>query len=254
MHNLTIIISVYNGGLTIYDTLRSIQKCVNDWGAQLLILDAMSTDNTIAQIGKCKIKYKIVQDKDDGLYFAWNKAIELAKTDYIFFLNADDTLISSETLKVLIDYLSNNENYVCASGMTRMKRQDGKMAKRGKKLKSSKFYGEMPLVTPATVFRRSALVHLGGFDTSYRIAADYDLAQRMLDKFGYKRFAFLKQEVVNFSIEGMSNTQVDQVDREIKHIVLKNYGVLGYSFNIISMTLVSLKRALLTFLFHVKNK
>ena len=253
MNNLTIIISVYNGALTISDTLLSIKKCVNEWGAQLLIIDAKSADNTINEINKCKIKHRLIQEKDDGLYFAWNKAIKLAKTDFIFFLNADDTLDTPTALKVLIDCLSENERYVCASGMTKMIRKDGKTARRGKKLKYNKFYGEMPIVTPATVFRRSALQQLGGFDTRYLIAADYDLAQRMLARFGYNRFAFMKFEIVNFSIDGMSNTQIEKVNNEIKHIVLKNYGIFGYVIHKFSMIIILLKRTLLKLLFYAKK-
>ena len=231
----------------------SIKSCVNELGARLLIIDAGSTDGTTQIIDSLAIEHRLIQEEDDGLYFAWNKAIELVNTDFMFFLNADDTLHGSAGLEALVNYLNENDDYICASGMTKMIRRDGKIARRGKRLRSNRFYGEMPIVTPATVFRRSCLQQIGGFDTSYSIASDYDLAQRLLAKYCHTNFAFIECDIVNFSIGGMSNTQLVTVNNEINQIVLKNYGIFGYVIHRCLMSIILIKRTLLNMVLNVKK-
>jgi len=247
MQDLTIVISVLNGMKTILQTLNSLNSCVEEHGATLIIYDAGSKDATIKIIKECALQYTLICEKDHGLYHAWNKAIERAKTDYIFFINSDDSLIGSEKLSILLKSLKSNKELVAASGNTKMTRQDGKIARRGRKLCHNKFYGEMPLVTPATIFSRDALLGVGKFDLQFKIASDYDLVQRLLLKHGFSKFVYFNLDIVNFSIEGMSNTQTSIVNSEIWKIFGKNLTLFDQFIHLGHRLTLLLKRKILEF-------
>lgn len=92
---ISIVTVTYNAASTIERTLESVarQTC-SDY--EHIIIDGASKDATV-DIAK-KYKTRIVSEPDNGLYDAMNKALRLAKGDYICFLNAGDKLHSDETL------------------------------------------------------------------------------------------------------------------------------------------------------------
>jgi Glycosyltransferase like family 2 len=60
--------------------------------------------------------------------------------------------------------------------------------------------GLMPLAQPGTIFRRSAVAHVGAFDVSFRLAGDLDYFARALR--GGVQFAFADAEVAQFRLHG----------------------------------------------------
>ena len=254
MQDLTIIISVFNGADTISEALESIKESVVKYGAVLLIYDAKSTDETVSKIENCNIKNKLVCEKDDGLYHAWNKAVEDARSDFIFFLNADDKLVSTQNLKNLLASLREDPRQVAAYGTTKMLRKDGKVSRRGNQVKKRKFYGEMPIVTPACIFKRQAVIDIGKFNCQFQIAADYDMVQRLLLKHGPGNFIHHKNDIVDFALTGMSNMQTIKVDAELNEIVRKNYTLSGYLKYQIVKKYISIKRTLLNWYLNAKTK
>ncbi len=62
---------------------------------EYIIIDAVSTDGTLAIIDKYKSNIaRVVSEPDKGIYDAMNKGVSYATGDYVFFLNAGDLLIS----------------------------------------------------------------------------------------------------------------------------------------------------------------
>ena len=86
----TIITVVRNGATTL-------QKCINSIKAQTfqdfeyLIVDGASSDETIEIIKEnSDVISFAVSEEDQGLYFAMNKGLKLARGKYVGILNADD--------------------------------------------------------------------------------------------------------------------------------------------------------------------
>ena len=76
---------------------KSIQKTINSINKQTfknfeyIIIDGGSSDETIKVIKKIiKKKYKLISEKDSGIYNAMNKGIKMSKGKYVAFLNSDD--------------------------------------------------------------------------------------------------------------------------------------------------------------------
>ena len=79
---------------SIEKTIRSVtEQTYSD--IEYIIIDAVSTDSTLAIIDKYKSKIaRVVSEPDKGIYDAMNKGVSYATGDYVFFLNAGDLLIS----------------------------------------------------------------------------------------------------------------------------------------------------------------
>ena len=111
-----------------------------------------------------------------GVYEAMNTAIDIAQGEYIYFLNAGDRLHRPQALTALVATIS-REAPVWFYGQVAFTDHDGaevipprfdyRAAKRAH-FSSGRFPPHQ-----GTVVRRDTLRSIGGFDTSYRITADY---------------------------------------------------------------------------------
>lgn len=87
----SIIIAAYNCGQKIESTLESIFS--NDEKLfELIVMDGASTDDTLKYIKKYEKHLTLVSEPDEGVYYAFNKAIDLAAGKYIYFIGAGDRL------------------------------------------------------------------------------------------------------------------------------------------------------------------
>ena len=100
---ISIIIATYNAEKVLKRCLDSIvtQKTGN---VEVLIVDGNSTDSTmeIVQSYGTDVDYSL-SEKDKGIYDAWNKALKVAKGDWIMFLGSDDYILPG-SIKIYLDY------------------------------------------------------------------------------------------------------------------------------------------------------
>ena len=86
----SIITVVKNDEKNIKKTINSVLK-QNYKNYEYLIIDGKSTDRTVDNIKRFKKKFKLVSNKDKGIYDAMNKGIKLSKGEVIVFINSGDT-------------------------------------------------------------------------------------------------------------------------------------------------------------------
>lgn len=99
----TIILATFNCGQKIENTLRSIFS-QNRELFEVIILDNLSTDDTLDHIRKYENDLTLISQKDNGIYDAFNKGIDLAKGKYIYFIGAGDCL-KPEILETIKEFL-----------------------------------------------------------------------------------------------------------------------------------------------------
>ena len=70
---------------------------------EYIVIDGASTDRTVELIKQYEagISYW-VSEPDQGLYDAMNKGLRKATGDYVWFLNAGDTLYTADTLQSVV--------------------------------------------------------------------------------------------------------------------------------------------------------
>ena len=112
---ISICIPIYNGEYTIEGTLKSILSDLsgNEDKVEIIISDNCSTDNTFNILSNYIKKYDFIKyfRNESNLGFDRNidKIINLASTDYVWFVGDDDELEKGAVAKVL-DTLKNFEN------------------------------------------------------------------------------------------------------------------------------------------------
>ena len=100
---ISIITVCFNASQTIEATIKSVvgQTYSN---IEYIIVDGLSTDNTLKIVGKYKHRIaKIVSEKDKGLYDAMNKGVKMAKGQIVYFLNADDVLVDKNIIREIME-------------------------------------------------------------------------------------------------------------------------------------------------------
>lgn len=168
---VSIVTAVYNGAKHIEETILAIAGQTY-MPVEHIVVDGGSTDGTVEILEKYSgtLGYW-VSEADNGIYDAMNKGIDLV-TDaesYILFANADDHLCSPEAVERAIG-ASSGEDLVYG----RMVLTDGDISGiAGRKVDLDDLAQET-LCHPATFVRRKIFDRVGKFDTTYRIAADYD--------------------------------------------------------------------------------
>jgi glycosyltransferase involved in cell wall biosynthesis len=113
MPKLSIITITYQAEAYIERTLQSVfeQGCAQE--IDYIVVDGASKDRTleIIEANKAQIN-QVISEKDQGIYDAMNKGMQLAKGDYVLFLNAGDRFASSTTLKNILLELEGNPDVV----------------------------------------------------------------------------------------------------------------------------------------------
>ena len=109
---ISVVIPSFNQGSFIEDTILSIinQKYPN---LELIIIDALSTDNTLEVIKKYydSINY-FVSESDNGQAHALNKGFKIASGDICSYLNSDDIYIDNILWKIAKQYKNNKFKWI----------------------------------------------------------------------------------------------------------------------------------------------
>lgn len=158
---------------------------------EYIIIDAQSTDGTLAIIDKYKDKIQIViSEKDEGYYDGLNKGIHLATGEIIGALNADDRFASDTILENIAAVFNSNPNLESIIGDIAFANNTNKISRyySGAKFKPSHFkWGIMP-PHPSFYCKKNTFNKLGLYLPNFKLAGDFELMLRYLwkNKISYK--------------------------------------------------------------------
>lgn len=245
---ITVVVAVLNGAATIDRCIGSVARQTYA-GKDLIVIDGGSSDGTIdiLKANTEKITYW-ESEKDNGIYNAWNKALEHAKGEWVIFLGADDFLWDEAILEKLVPSLINAQDNMkvvyCQSIL--VDNEKNELARLGgpwHKIKR-RFPYAMGIPHSATFYRRSVFDKYGKFDESFRIAGDFEFLLRV---FRFTEPLFISDLVTTgMQHGGVSSNAANSllVLREMR-IAQKRYGfaIPGLSW-IILFTRVRLRVAL----------
>jgi len=225
MSRITVATVCLNAAMTIEHTIASVMAA-GDSFAQYVVVDGGSTDGTLTVIDRFKPKLgdrlTLVSEPDDGLYFAMNRALELATGDYILYLGADDTL-EPDALRAVLTALDGAGEVGLVYGDVAVVEPNGS-TRHEAACTTPKMIGRIPRAMPAchqaTLFRVADLREAGGFDTSFHIAADYELYLRFLEL--GRESLYVPVTIARFSLAGVSATNAKATAEEYRRAWVKH--------------------------------
>ncbi|MCC8193861.1 MAG: glycosyltransferase [Deltaproteobacteria bacterium] len=178
----SIVIATLNGARTLRRTLGSVftQTCP-DW--EIIVQDGGSTDGTLDILKGCGSHLHWRSEPDNGIYDAWNKALERVTGDWVLFLGADDCLLHGRVLAQCRRHLAalpQRIQFAYGALLQGDGKEDGENICINRSLRDAYhfFLLDMPMQFPAT-FIRASLFRDHAFDTRYAIASDYEFAARL---------------------------------------------------------------------------
>lgn len=183
---ISIITATYNSASTIKDTFESIlSQCFKDY--ELVVVDGASNDDTLAIIREYEPRFegrmKWVSERDWGIYDAMNKGINRATGDVIGILNSDDFYTSDDVLATVAAAMEGNDIDAVYGDIHYV--NDGELGKCVRYYSSAGFkrermmQGWMP-AHPSFYCRREVYQKYGLFDTSFKVAADFEQLLRLI--------------------------------------------------------------------------
>ena len=205
---ISIITVCYNSAKTIGDTLRSVHD--QTYGdIEHIVVDGGSKDKTLEVVAaKGAHVAVLVSEKDNGIYDAMNKGIQIATGDVLAFLNADDFYQNSYVLAQVAKVMQ-AEQLDALYGDVEFFRP-GQKDSVARRYNSGRFsvgrlgWGWMP-AHPALFVRRALFERYGTFRTDYRIAGDFEFIARVF-KHPELRHRHLPESLVRMQMGGISTS------------------------------------------------
>ena len=183
---ISIITATYNSGRTVRDTIESVlRQTYTDF--EYIIKDGGSKDDTLEIVKEYAPQFgarlKMVSAPDQGIYDAMNIGLHIATGEVIGILNSDDFYTSDDALQTIahafahydIDATYGDIHFVNNDDLTKCVRYYSSAVFRRWMMR----FGMMP-AHPSFYCKRSVYEQLGVFDTSYRIAADFENLLRLI--------------------------------------------------------------------------
>jgi len=267
---ISIITATYNSGATVRDTLDSILR--QDYADyEVIIKDGMSSDNTLDICREYEPRFegrmRIISCADQGIYDAMNQGISATTGDIVGILNSDDFYTSDDVLSTIaktflaqpdIDAVYGDIHYVKPENINKCVRYYSSRVFRRSLMRLGfmpahpSFYCKKstydrfilqnsentPIVkanansqnTPTPTAKANAY-----FDTSYKIAADFDSLLRMI-YVGRIKTQYIPKDCVTMRMGGASSSGTES-HKQINRDHLRSFKKNGVRSNLALLSL-----------------
>ena len=218
MPQFTIITICYNEEAGIRATCESIvSQTFRDF--EWIVIDGKSTDNTLGILEDYEDRISVlVSEPDDGIYDAMNKGITKATGTYLIFMNGGDSFASHQAL----EWVSEAPQKDLIYGDIYHDSTNGPLITYPDEIPAGYLLRNM-VPHQSTFYKRELFDRYGGYDPSYKIAADYDLYARLLEVEKVSSHHIPKPLAI-FRLDGISCSEnFRRVRKEENHRVRMKY-------------------------------
>ncbi|MBO7084008.1 MAG: glycosyltransferase [Bacteroidales bacterium] len=210
---ISIITATYNSEKTLRNTLENILgQTYQDY--ESIIVDGASKDGTMDLVREFEPRFqgrmKWISEPDKGIYDAMNKGIRMASGDVVGLLNSDDFYTSNDVLETIAKTFEGSDIDACYGDIHYV--NDNDLEKCVRYYSSAKFtpkrmmYGYIP-AHPSFYCRKEVYQKYGLFDTSFKIAADFEQLLRLIYVEKIKT-EYIPKDFVTMRTGGASNASI----------------------------------------------
>mgnify|MGYP000144178917 CR=1 FL=1 len=202
---ISIITISFNAKATIEKTLKSIatQSFMN---IEHIIVDGGSKDNTLEICNSFPHISKIISEPDNGVYDAFNKGLKVATGDVVGFLNSDDVFYNENSVQEIANAFLYNDVDIAYGNLDYIN-QEGKVVRNWISMPYEPGLAKKAFMPAHPTFycRKEIYECLGGYDNSFKIAGDFELCLRFLEKNKVPSF-YINKKLVKMLVGGISNS------------------------------------------------
>ncbi len=225
MPKVSIIIPSFNSEKVLAAAIESVlNQSFNDF--ELLIIDGLSTDNTL-NIAKSYVDNRIIiiSEKDKGIYDAMNKGVALANGLWLYFLGSDDILLDSNVLQRVFEdnkIITENSDFLYANIVLG---------------DTDAIYGgyrdifilyKYNISHQAIFVKKDILVNKGYFALKYKILADYYFNIQCFTDNNIKK-SYIDIVIARYAIDGTSAKEIDAIfSNEVYDLFINNVKNLSF--------------------------
>lgn len=195
-----------------------------------LIIDGASTDGTLdflASYNNHNQDIRILSQPDSGIYEAMNRGIALSRGQYVTFLNTDDYYHKNDGLALSVKALQESG---CSFSFAPILPTGSRFLHRLHRHPEQHLHRIFIFPTiphQSMLYRRTTLVEVGGYDSSYRMGGDHDLTLRLIAA-GHKG-CFVDKAFVTFASGGFSTQdpklKLSEKIRRVKRFHQEVFGI-----------------------------
>lgn len=231
----SIITVVYNGENSIEKTIQSVlsqDKTLFEY----IIIDGISTDNTLKIISQYLNELQLISEKDNGIYDAMNKGIRLAKGEWILFMNSGDVFYNDKVLQTITAHIKKEDDIIYGDTINIINGKEYYI--KAKDLEFLKNRG-MPFCHQSVFVRKNILINKT-FNLNYKVLADYDLFKSLYEM-NY-HFKYISKPISIYNYEGGFSYHNPEIMIKEKHKIIGSYKSIRYY---IDLTVTYLKKFLI---------
>ena len=229
-HNqiVSVITIVYNGSNYIEKTCESVIQQTYPF-IQWIIIDGKSEDNTLdliePYINQSKLdSILLISEKDEGIYHAMNKGLNMSTGDHVIFMNGGDQFYDDNSLELFVQ----KRGYDLVYGQAKLADYDFQFPPSDKL--SMRFFRKNMLPHQATMYRKSLFEEIGNYDESYKIAGDYEFNVRLFAHM-QPSYCYINTPLAIFDTNGVSSSKnMRSLRKKENHRVRMKY-FPGYRFS-----------------------
>jgi glycosyltransferase len=210
---ISVVTAVRNRRATVAEAVESVARQTHS-EVEHLVQDGASTDGTLEILrAVAGPDVRIESVPDGGLYHAINRGLARATGDVVGLMHSDDLYASDRVLARVAEAFADpgtdgvygDLDYVSARDVSRVIRR----WRSGPYAPQRLARGWMP-PHPTLYLRREVLERWGAYDTTFRIAADYEAMLRWLVR-GNLRLTYVPEVFVRMRVGGESNRSLGRI-------------------------------------------
>ena len=228
---VSIITVCLNSEKTIADTVKSIEEQTYD-NIEHIVIDGGSTDGTMEILNNHSDSIsKIISENDKGVYDAMNKGLDICTGDVVGFLNADDFYANNTIVSQIVDRLQANDLDAIYGDLVYVDRFDTSKIVRYWKpgnYKKNAFFDGWVMPHPTFFCRKNIYLKHGYYNDNFKIAADFELMLRFIEKHKIK-IGYLPEIIVKMRTGGKANILSGIIRGNLE--IIRSFRLNGLSFS-----------------------
>lgn len=153
-------------------TVDSVAQQVDGRACEHIVIDGGSSDGTREYLEGLGDRVRWISEPDDGIADALNKGLAMARGEWILVLQAEDRFVDCDSLAAAMPFLCGDADIVAFE--VQLDLGAGRVDRR--RARRFGLWDEFKMNCPhqGMFVRRALYERIGGFDTGFRIAMDYE--------------------------------------------------------------------------------